>query len=242
MTAVLTPALVALRDGFNVAFPNRSKDSDGWIGDEAHQETVSGHNPDDTPGVRAEYSDSDTTPEVRAIDVDVNLNSAVTMQNVIDRVLVTPNDLMRLNYIIYNRVIWSKSNGWRPAEYTGLDPHTGHSHWSGDPLYDENDDIWSVAFMGDEMPYEEYQMQAFPWQYTGKGIGENNGTTVKRSTLNYFDEVLDCVRKTLEKVSEPVQVQVVLPPEVLDTLNQILAKLNTLPADVANEEAARLAE
>lgn len=149
---VLTPALTALRDGFNRRFRNKDDSSDGWIGDKAHQLVVSGHNPDDTPGVRAEYSDLDTKPEVRAIDEDADLNDPVyTMHDVIALILVTAHDLMRLRYIIYDGVIWSKSNGWRPAEYTGLDPHKSHAHFSGDPLYDENDDEWCVATMGDEM-------------------------------------------------------------------------------------------
>src|ERR1051326_5441753 len=50
-------------------FPARDRASDGTIGDPAHQAEVSGHNPDDTPGVRAERSDADSKPEVRAADV-----------------------------------------------------------------------------------------------------------------------------------------------------------------------------
>lgn len=149
---VLTAALTALRNGFNQRFTNRYKTSDGWIGDEDHQDSTSGHNPDDTPGVSAEYSDSDTKPEVRAIDVDKDLNDSLyTMQDVIDTILITPNDLMRLKYIIFDRTIWSASNGWRPSEYTGMNPHTEHAHFSGDPLYDENDDPWSVVTLGEDM-------------------------------------------------------------------------------------------
>jgi len=251
---VLTAALTALRDGFNQRFPKRRKDSDGWIGDDSHQQETSGHNPDDTPGVSAEYSDSDTKPEVRAIDVDVDLNDPeYSMQDVIDFILVTPNDLMRLKYIIFDRTIWSKNNGWRPAEYTGINPHTGHAHFSGDPLYDENDTTWSVVYLGVFM-YDETQMKAFPWQYTGRGIGENDAGAT-RSTLSYFDEILDNTRAILSKVNaippdlvarldeilaaakDDGQVDVVLPPEAQAALEEIINLLRAVPTAEENAEA-----
>jgi hypothetical protein len=48
--------------------------------------------------------------------------------------------------------------------------------------------------------YSESQRKAFTWQYDGRGIGENNGTTVKKSTLAYFDEVLRTVRTIAAQV------------------------------------------
>lgn len=193
MSPILTPALGALRHGFDVASPNRDRTTDGWIGDAAHQVEVSGHNPDDTPGVRAEYSDADTIPEVRAIDVDTDLRATFTMQDCIDKILDTPTDLARLSYIIFNRREWTRRNGWDKAGvlYLGSDPHTNHAHFSGEPLSDNDSRPWSVEQMAD---YTEAEMKAFPWQYTGRGIGENNGTTVQKSMLAYFDEVLQLVR------------------------------------------------
>lgn len=156
MTApILTPALVALRHGFDVASPGRDRTTDGWIGNAAHQLEVSGHNPDDTPGVRAEYSDSDSIPEVRAIDVDVDLRASFTMQDVINRILLTPNDLRRLRYIIFNRTIWSRNGGWVGNTYSGTDPHTNHAHFSGDPLTDNDSSPWSVEQFGDTMPLSD---------------------------------------------------------------------------------------
>lgn len=35
-----------------------------------------------------------------------------------------------IQYIIYNRTIWSKSYGWKARKYTGSDPHTDHVHVS----------------------------------------------------------------------------------------------------------------
>jgi len=146
---VLTQSLTVLFRNFDTAFPNRDHATDGWIGDADHQDRTSGHNPDDTPGSKAEYSDADTKPEVRAIDVDKDLRyPGTTMQDVINRILKTPNDLKRLMYIIYNRVIWSRNSGWNPRTYTGSNPHTEHVHFSGDPVYDEDNTNWCVVEMG----------------------------------------------------------------------------------------------
>lgn len=148
--AVLTKALTRLRTDFNTAFPNRDKASDGWIGDAAHAAGTSGHNAESSG--KSEYTDGDKIDEVRAIDVDNDLKApSVTMLKVIQKILATPNDLKRLKYIIYNRVIWSKSNGWRPRAYTGSSPHTEHAHFSGDPAYDENTTAWSVLTLEDDV-------------------------------------------------------------------------------------------
>lgn len=53
------------------------------------------------------------------------------------------------------------------------------------------------------MDYSEGQMRAFPWQYNGNGIGENGQTgpgeaPIARSTLSYFDEMLDTGRRVEE--------------------------------------------
>lgn len=230
---VLTAALSALRAGFNHAFPDRDHTTDGWIGDAAHQAEVSGHNPDDTVGVRAEYSDADTKPEVRAIDVDTDLRSPLySMQDVIDRILVTPNDLMRLKYIIFNRTIWSKNNGWRPAEYTGIDPHTGHAHFSGDPLYDENDTAWSVEDMaltaGD----------AYTVWYT-KNLPSGTPTMSPATALLSTQMVTAKVPSRLDDLESKLD-------EVLSLLGQLVQPASVDPSALAkavvDEESRRLAQ
>jgi hypothetical protein len=54
--------------------------------------------------------------------------------------------------------------------------------------------LYKIDGTGEIMDYSEAQMRAFPWQYDGNGIGEN-GDTVHRSTLSYFDEMLDTGRR-----------------------------------------------
>lgn len=127
---ILIPSLAQLRTDFNFIAPNRKTASDGWIGDTAHQESTSDHNDDEIGNVP--IHDADSIHEVHAVDVDSDLNQpGITMQKCINTILVTPKDLARLRYIIYNRQIWSASNNWKPETYTGSDPHTGHGHFSG---------------------------------------------------------------------------------------------------------------
>lgn len=164
MAWVVTASLARLMADFRTTFPNKDRESDGTVGDLAHQAETSGHNPDDTAGSRSEYTDADSKAEVRAIDVDNDLRAAgVSMQNVIDRMLQTSADLRRLRYIIYNRVIWSRSNDWRPRAYTGSSPHTEHAHFSGDPGTDEDSSPWSsvLSFLEDDM--EQSNPLIAPW-------------------------------------------------------------------------------
>jgi hypothetical protein len=129
----LTDGLQNLRNQVNAAFPDRDKTSDGTIGDTAHQAETSGHNRDDTPGSRPEWDgDPDSTPEVRAWDMDSDLRAApATAQQVVDHIRRLPGVSSVLRYIIYNRKIYRASNGWVAETYDGKSAHTEHIHFSG---------------------------------------------------------------------------------------------------------------
>lgn len=152
--AVITPALNAVRDSLNRRFPTRDKTSDGWIGDEAHQGSRSGHNPDETGN--AEYADDDDLDEVRAIDLDDDLRHPdLTMYDVIRSILATPVDRDRVSYMIYDGHIWSRSVGFAVRPYTGRNLHTSHLHISGRPVNDNDKRPWfSIEHLGDDMPTE----------------------------------------------------------------------------------------
>jgi hypothetical protein len=62
------PLLEALFAEFDKIAPSRDHASDGSIGDTAHQQEVSDHNPDETGSVP--IHDADHLNEVHAIDVD----------------------------------------------------------------------------------------------------------------------------------------------------------------------------
>lgn len=156
-----------LFEAVDTVAPNRQHGQDGTIGDLAHASGVSGHNPDDTAGVRAERTDADTIPEVRANDVDAR---GVDMEAVVQAVLNGPAaERNRLIYIIYNRRIWQKSNGWKEGRYTGDDPHDTHSHWSGDPASDEDGRPWTsiLALADGGQGDEDEEMQTIEVQLTG---------------------------------------------------------------------------
>lgn len=129
---ILTLGLQNLRRQINDWAPDRDHTSDGTIGDAAHAaEAASGHNPDDTKGSRPEWnSDPDSTPEVRALDCDVDFRNGVTAQTLVDHIVgLKPSSVLR--YVIYNRRIYEASNGWRSRTYTGESAHTEHIHFSG---------------------------------------------------------------------------------------------------------------
>lgn len=128
---ILVPCLVSLRTEFNQLSPTRDKTSDGSIGDLAHQQEPSDHNPDETGNTPTK--DADHINEVHAIDVDRDLRrSGWTMEKCLE-IIVTRHRSGRddrLQNIIYNRRIWSRSWGWTARAYTGASAHTEHAHFS----------------------------------------------------------------------------------------------------------------
>jgi hypothetical protein len=114
--AMLIDGLAVLRREFDMVNPRRDRSSDGWIGDAAHLARISDHNPD-ARGI------------VHAIDVDVD---GVPMPRIVAFIVARCRTGVeqRLQYVIFRRVIWSRSWGWTARRYTGPDPHTGHAHFS----------------------------------------------------------------------------------------------------------------
>lgn len=110
-------ALDELRKQATLAWPNRSRISDGTIGDLAHQNRTSDHNPWVPPprgGV------------VTALDLTHDPANGADMHKLTEAVKNDP----RIKYVIWNRRIWnpSISASWR--NYTGSNPHTSHAHFS----------------------------------------------------------------------------------------------------------------
>lgn len=169
---VLIPCLVTLRAEFDQLAPGRDRTSDGSIGDLAHQQESSDHNPDETG--RTPYSDADNVNEVHAIDVDSDLRKpGWTMQRCVDLIVTRHRTGLddRLQNVIYDRKIWSRSWGWTSRPYAGASAHTEHAHFSAryttaqesdtrpwglvQPLNEDDDmdpaDVWNgVSFGRDE--------------------------------------------------------------------------------------------
>lgn len=104
------PVLARLKLVLNARWPHRDHSSDGWIGDLAHQQGVSDHNPDSNGVVHA-----------RDIDKD-----GIHVPTVLAALLIHPSS----RYAIFNRKMYHVSNDFKPVKYTGSNTHTGHLHES----------------------------------------------------------------------------------------------------------------
>lgn len=130
MTWRLAKSLDKLREQINAAAPNRSKRSDGTIGDEAHSARKSDHNVN-AAGV------------VCALDITHDPAHGVDAGKIAD-VLRRSAD-PRINYIISNGRIANSGAAWR--KYTGANAHTLHFHVSVKQtakLYDDTSP-WSLS-------------------------------------------------------------------------------------------------
>jgi hypothetical protein len=119
MAWFLAPALEDLRAEFNYLNPDRDKTSDGTIGDAAHSQTTSKHNPNSL-GV------------VRAFDCDMTgpwpgVTFGRLVQHVVSRHRAGSDN--RLQNVIWDGQIASRSWGWTWRDYDGANPHDKHAHF-----------------------------------------------------------------------------------------------------------------
>lgn len=113
----LAPALEALFSDVNDVWPNRSKASDGTIGDQAHAARKSEHNPNRDP--------DDDVPDGYVTAADIT-KAGVDMPRLLKALIGDK----RVWYVIHDRKIWSRTYGWKERPYTGSNPHTAHVHVS----------------------------------------------------------------------------------------------------------------
>lgn len=112
--AILAPSLMRARAVIDHRWPHRDRTSDGWIGDTAHQGRTSDHNPN-SRGI------------VDAIDVDMfGGPTAVIRAAIVAAGMLHP----AVNYVIFNRRIYQRSDQFRPRVYNGINPHDKHCHYS----------------------------------------------------------------------------------------------------------------
>lgn len=146
---VCTPWRVAasenvLLEQIDHLWPNRSKRSDGSIGDTAHQveQCSSQHN---SCCIRL-----NGVWIIRARDFTHDPASGADMRKIWLAIIASRDD--RVRYMIFNRQIVypTPRNGygaWVPQPYHGDDPHTGHLHLSvlDDPAKFDNTRAWAVG-------------------------------------------------------------------------------------------------
>lgn len=155
----LVDCLVSLRSEFNTLSPGRDKSSDGSIGDQAHAGNSSDHNPDETGNAPTE--DADSKNEVHAIDVDADLRKpGWTMHRAVDIIVGRHRTGLddRLQNVIYDRRIASRSWGWTWRPYTGANAHTEHAHFSARYTSAQEADTspWGLIEEDDTMTKSEF--------------------------------------------------------------------------------------
>lgn len=106
-------SLVTLRNEANALAPKRSKASDGWLGDAAHQSRASRHNPN-AEGV------------VTALDLTHDPRGGFDAHAAAERLRRDPHP--ELAYLISRGRFAGRSTGWRWHVYTGSNQHNAHIH------------------------------------------------------------------------------------------------------------------
>lgn len=121
-------ALLQLLAQVNARWPHRSKVSDGELGDLAHSQRKSDHNPN-AAGV------------VQALDITNDPNTGPVSRGIAEALIASRDP--RIKYVISNRQICAGSGGpspWVWRKYTGANPHEHHVHISvkdGAKFYDD---------------------------------------------------------------------------------------------------------
>lgn len=114
-------SLEKLRKQLNSAFPNRSKLSDGGIGDAKHASRSSDHNP--------WVKDKNGTGVVTARDFTHDPKNGLDCNKLAEWLIESRDP--RIKYIIWNhRILSSKNSPWKWRPYSGANAHTKHLHLS----------------------------------------------------------------------------------------------------------------
>lgn len=149
---VVVPALLEGRAQVDARFPNRDKSSEGTIGNQLHAVTTSSHNPDKTG--KPEYADGDAFDEVRAWDMDKDLNDPVVTAEMLVQMWLKKlraGEMRWIRYIIFNHRIWHRRDDFVEREYTGSNPHEDHVHINSD-FNDYADTVTNTSWHLDELP------------------------------------------------------------------------------------------
>jgi hypothetical protein len=121
MKVRLCKAGVQFREQLDDCFPQRLRDSDGWIADARH---VAGGKSDHIPNADG---------WVLALDIDRDLagkSKPDLMPYLANQVRLAGRTDKRIKYVIFNKKIASAKTLWRWIPYRGANPHTSHLHIS----------------------------------------------------------------------------------------------------------------
>ncbi len=144
-------SLDTLLGQINGAAPNRSKVSDGSIGDAAHSSRASDHNPD-SRGI------------VHARDYTHDPGRGCDMHTIMGALAASVD--YRIKYLIWNRRITQWQGGrlvW--VAYSGTNAHTAHGHVSVNNTGEDDTRPWNIggSIQEDEMTPD--QARQLKWVY-----------------------------------------------------------------------------
>lgn len=127
----VAPSLKKLRDEINDRWPGRDKKSDGSVGDTSHKARKSDHNPN-------------SRGSVNALDIDKDGIDVYGLRDILIKD-------KRVNYVIFNGLIYSRVRGFKPKKYTGPNAHTAHLHVSINQSRNSEQDTsnWGISKAGD---------------------------------------------------------------------------------------------
>jgi hypothetical protein len=166
---VEVPCLVKMKEQFDRAAPNRDKGADGNIGDSNHTSS-SDHTPDEDSDVLRDH-DADSKNEVHARDIDSTGpwpdGSGGEEGGWLDRTVhaiiaeekrrwLDPNDMCRLNYVIWRGYIYDKDNDFAKVKYNGTNQHFDHAHFSARYETQAENDTRDWPIGEDDMTKEEF--------------------------------------------------------------------------------------
>ena len=134
----LSKSAAQIREQLDDSYPERSRKSDGTIGDARHRNRKSDHNPDANGWVRA----IDLTA-----DLGVGLDETADLVNQIRKYAKTAKK-KRISYIIYNGRIASPILNWKWRKYRGSNPHKSHFHISFTTLGDMDHSFFDIPMLG----------------------------------------------------------------------------------------------
>jgi hypothetical protein len=187
-------SLEVLRDQVNAAYPKRSKENDGTIGDAAHQARTSDHNPWVKDGAVGVVTALDITHDpIHGVDAYA---IAETLRRNRDR---------RIKYVISDRRIFSSQlHAWEWHPYTGANPHDRHVH---------------ISVLPDKAHYDDRT----PWNLRRAVAGEAparpekpnfvvQGATVMRSS---YDQCLERVLAHEGGIRTTLEIRAARPTSVL---------------------------
>jgi hypothetical protein len=177
-------SLLQLREQVNAVAPKRNKVYDGTIGDTAHADGKSDHNPN-AAGV------------VTALDITHDPNKGCDCADITEA--LRQSEDRRIKYVIYAGRMFSSYAGsrfkawaWRP--YSGENKHNKHMHVSvqGDaPLYDDASG-WAIAAASSSPAYRttaDLNVRVGPGIKYGRILTLPKGTRVQDTHLDLFPPV-----------------------------------------------------